>query len=322
MPLVSPSSYTPFFLFRNRHFQTIYPAVVRRIPGVEYRRERLELSDGDFVDLDWVDASSRRVVVLLHGLEGSAARSYIQGMARAFSAAGWNVLAMNFRGCSGETNRLLRSYHAGATEDLRAVVEHIKTSGRFDQVGLVGFSLGGNLLMKYLGEEGKTAWSGLVGAVAFSVPCNLEASVEAISAGSNRIYMRKFLRQLNTKMVEKHRLFPDEIDLTAYDEMKDFYAFDDRYTAPIHGFKNAKEYWRINSCMSFLDEVAVPSLIVNATDDPFLNKACFPFEPARQSDTVYLETPTNGGHVGFISLNRKRHYWSEQRAIQFFLEIG
>ena len=289
----------------------------RKTPNVVFRRERLDLPDGDFLDLDWLKAFSRRVVILLHGLEGNSSRKYIKGMARIFFDHGWSVLAMNFRGCSGETNRLLRSYHAGATEDLRAVVEHIESSGQYDEIGLVGFSLGGNLLLKFLGEEGRTISSSIIGAAAFSVPCDLAGSVNAISAGANRIYMKRFLKQLRRKIEAKQKLFPGEIDLSDYEIMTTFYEFDNRYTAPIHGFKDAFEYWKKNSCISFLPRITVPVIIVNAADDPFLSVTCFPRKEAEASHFLFLEIPDYGGHVGFVSLTHEGQYWSEHRALAF-----
>ena len=317
MPVLPPDVYHPPFLLRNAHLQTVFPAITRTVRGVSYRRERLELDDGDFLDLDWLDRGARRLVALLHGLEGSAASSYMKGMARAFHDAGWDVLAMNFRGCSGEPNRLLRSYHAGATDDLRAVLHHAGKAGRYERIGLVGFSLGGNLLLKYMGEEGRAIASHIVGGVAFSVPCQLASSAEALSTGMNRIYTRNFLHQLRRKMVQKHRQFPGAVNIDGLASVTTFLAFDDRYTAPIHGFRDARAYWRINSCEQYLPAIDAPALIVNALDDPFLGDRCYPREVARRSKTVFLEMPHRGGHVGFIQRNAQRRYWSEMRALKF-----
>ena len=322
MPLINPSTFHPPLFLKNRHVQTIYPAIARRVPDLSYHRERLELPDGDFIDLDWVKAPARRLVVLLHGLEGNTHRSYMKGMAKIFNTNGWSVLAMNFRGCSGEANRLLRSYHAGATDDLRHVLRHASSTGQYDCIGLVGFSLGGNLLLKYLGEEGGALSPSICGAVAFSVPCDLAASVEAMSKPANRVYMKNFLKQLGKKLETKQQRFPEAINLLGYDHLTTFVEFDDRYTAPIHGFENAAEYWRLNSCQVFLPRIQAPTLIVNALDDPFLSESCFPRKAALNSSSLFLETPKRGGHVGFMQLRRTQSYWSELRAIEFLERIS
>ena len=331
MPLIPSDAYIPPFPLRNRHLHTIYPALFRHISDVSYIRERIELPDGDFLDLDWSLNSGRpidiagdradQLCIFLHGLEGSADRSYIKGMVRSFNRNGWDTVACNFRGCSGESNRLLRSYHAGATEDLVAVIEHVSSKFAYSQIALVGFSLGGNLMLKYLGDHGDAIPNVICGAVGISVPCDLAASVEAMSTPSNSIYMKRFMRHLRAKMVVKEADFPGQIDISRLDEITTFQEFDDLYTAPLHGFANADAYWGACSCITRLKEVRVPTLILNAKDDPFLAPACFPVHEAKVNADLFLEMPRYGGHVGFVEKKKDGYYWSERRALDFFSHI-
>ena len=328
MPIVSPAPYQPPFPFKNRHFHTIYPALFRRVQGVTYQRERITLPDTDFLDLDWSRVSgvddktgspeNDQLAIFLHGLEGSADRNYIRGMVRAFNHQGWDAAAINFRGCSGERNRLLRSYHAGATEDLESVIEHVLQHYNYERIVLVGFSLGGNLMLKYLGDTGANVPAQIQGAVGVSVPCDLAASVEAMSVPANSIYMKRFMRHLRAKMIDKAKDYPNEIDLEPLYNMTTFYEFDNRYTAPLHGFENADVYWRTCSCLNGLTNIRIPTLILNAADDPFLAPSCFPQEAAESNEDLYLEVPDYGGHVGFIDWQQDNYYWSERRALDFF----
>lgn len=317
MPLL-PSTYRPPFGCANGHVQSILPVVLRRVPVVTPVRERIATPDGDFLDLDRAEFRSSRVAVLTHGLEGSSRRAYMQGMAGALVRRGWDVVAWNCRGCSGEPNRLLRAYHSGASEDLDAVVQHVQAAGRHEQVALVGFSLGGNMTLKYLGERGDAVDPRIVGAVTFSVPCDLAASSARLAAWTHRIYMRRFLRTMSDKLEAKARVFPGSLDLTGMRGMRTFAEFDERFTAPLHGFTGAGDYWARASSRQFLRSIRVPTLIVNARDDPFLAGGCYPTAEAEQSRFVHLEMPESGGHVGFITFNAPDHeYWSETRAANF-----
>lgn len=313
MPLVERSTYRSPLLLRNPHVHTAWAGLGRRIGDPGYERERLELPDGDFVDLDRLIRGSRRLVIVSHGLEGHAHRPYMRGMARALDRAGWDVVAWNYRGCSGEPNRLLRSYHSGATEDLDAVVQH--TAPAYDEVALVGFSLGGNLTLKYLGERGHAAVARISAAVAFSVPCDLRASSLNLERPANRPYLRRFMHTLRAKIRVKDVLHPGSLDLAGLESVDTFREFDDRYTAPLHGFRDAEDYWARASSGPLVPDIRVPTLIVSSLDDPFLTPDCFPVAAAAASPVVHLETPTHGGHVGFVRF--ARDYWSETRAIDF-----
>ncbi|MBO6778573.1 MAG: alpha/beta fold hydrolase [Rhodothermales bacterium] len=276
-----------------------------------WHRERLELDDGDFLDLDWLVSGRDRCVILSHGLEGNSRRVYMNGMAHAANRAGWDVLSWNYRGCSGEPNRLLRSYHSGATDDLDRIVQRARAD--FGIVALVGFSLGGNLTLKYLGEQGEDA--PVVGAATFSVPCDLAGSSRALAEPAALPYMIRFMRSLREKVRTKHAMFPEEIDVDGLDRMRTFQEFDDRYTAPIHGFRDAEDYWAQCSSRSFISSIRRPALLASALDDPFLSASCIPRELARESEWVRLETPRHGGHVGFVTDHAES--WSEQVAMEF-----
>ncbi len=289
----------------------------RRVAGLQYERERLELDDGDFLDLDWSRAGGRNVVVIAHGLEGSSGGAYIKGMVRAVNRRGWDAMALNFRGCSGEPNRLARFYHSGATEDLWQATAHVGRQG-YERVALVGFSLGGNVTLKLLGELGERAPDWLVGVVGISVPCDLKSSAEAMARPGNRIYMRRFLVDLRAKLRAKQARFPKEMDDSGYDRVRTFRHFDDRYTAPLHGFRGAEDYWAHCSSRFFLETIRRPALLLNAADDPFLAPECFPREVAGRHEWLHLETPGHGGHVGFVGGGlRPDEYYSERRVLEF-----
>jgi len=316
VPLVH-SPYVAPWLLRSGHLQTIYAAVCRRIDGVRYQRERLELSDGDFVDLDWSRVGGRSVVVVSHGLEGSSGGNYVQGMVRAFNRRGWDAAALNFRGCSGEPNRLARFYHSGATEDLWHAARHVAGQG-YERVALLGFSLGGNVTLKLLGELGESVPAWLTGGVGVSVPCDLKGSAEAMACAINRPYMRRFLIDLRAKLRTKQARYPRELDDSGYEALRSFRDFDDRYTAPLHGFRDAEDYWARCSSRFFLEAIRCRTLLLSAADDPFLAPGCFPGELAARHEWVHLEVPRHGGHVGFVGHGlQPDEYFSERRALEF-----
>ncbi len=321
MPLIAPSDYRAPFLLGNGHLQTVYPSLFRRVKWVPYRRERMDTPDGDFLDLDWLSVGAARVAILSHGLEGNTQRAYMRGMARALNRAGWDVLAWNFRGCSGEPNRLLKSYHSGKSEDLHTVIEHVLRPKRYHSVALVGFSMGGNITLKYLGERGEGLAPEIQGAVTFSVPCDLASASEELARPGNQIYMRRFLKMLRQKIRDKMTLFPGQIDDDEFVHIRNFRDFDERYTAPLNGFAGAEDYWEKCSSRPFLPNIRIPALLVNARNDPFLSPRCYPEDIARENPCLYVEMPVSGGHVGFVQWNREGIYWSEQRAVQFLEEF-
>ncbi len=317
MPLVFPSTYRPPFGFRNGHVQTVWPALFRRVPVVTTQRERIDTPDGDFLDLDWSPQRSRWLVVLSHGLEGDSRQSYVQGMARAFVGRGWDALAWNLRGCSGTPNRLPYSYHSGSTGDLQAVLDHVFASGGYDEVALVGFSLGGNITLKYLGDRAGDVDSRIVAGVAFSVPTDLASCAQKMAGRAQGIYMRRFMNGLRTKVREKIRSHPDRVTDIGLDRMRTFREFDGGYTAPLNGFSSAEDYWTQCSSKPVLPDIQVPTLLVNAVDDPFLGEGCHPGAEAGANRRFYFENPYHGGHVGFMANRTCREFWSETRAVDF-----
>ena len=317
MPLLPGSSYQAPLLFSNGCLQTVYPSLARRLDAGLYQRERIDTPDDDFLDLDWSRIGSRKLVILSHGLEGNTHRPYMVGMARMMNRTGWDALAWNYRACSGEINRQLRMYHNGCIDDLDCVVRHALKNGAYDIVALIGFSLGGNLTMMYLGSMGSKLDRRIQRSVVFSVPCDLKAGALELAKVKNYIYMKQFLVSLHEKIKLKMEQMPGVINDDGYGRIRDFRGFDDRYTAPINGFKDAEDYWFKCSSGRFLHAITVPTLIVNALDDPFLADGCYPVRQAEQSTQVHLEMPRSGGHVGFVQFNKDGSYWSENRAVEF-----
>jgi predicted alpha/beta-fold hydrolase len=319
MPVVPHSAYRPAVYLRNGHLQTILPSTLRRVPEVHYRRQQLELPDGDFISLDWALAGAApgaRLGIISHGLEGSSDRPYVRGMARAFNRAGIDALAWNYRGCGGEPNRLPRAYHLGDTADLAAVIDYALRQG-YQEIFLTGFSAGGNVTLKYLGEAPECVPPQVKRAAVFSVPTDLKAGSENISRWQNRVYLRRFMASLRQKMRDKAVQLPGHFDLTGIDELHGFPEFDDRYTAPMHGFASADAYYAHAASGRYLGGINRPALLVNALNDPLLPPSCFPRAAAAASDFLYLETPATGGHVGFAESSPGGEYYSERRAIDF-----
>lgn len=305
------STFTPHPWLRNGHLQTIWPVVFPRRISFAWERERLELDDGDFLDLDWRRQGCPRLAILSHGLEGSSGGIYIQSMAQALVREGWDVLAWNFRGCSGTPNRLKRSYHSGESQDLRTVIT--AAAGAYDQIALVGFSLGGNISLKYAGEAPPHAK--VTAVVAISTPVDLASSALALDRRrDNRLYLRRFLSSLTVKIQEKAVRFPGAIDISRLHQIRTFEEFDGRYTAPLHGFASADDYWTRCSSRPLLPALTVPTLVLNALNDPFLPPPCFPFDEAAANPWLTLETPASGGHVGFVSRGEP---WLERRVSAF-----
>ncbi len=317
MPIIERSSYRPPFMLRNGHLQTVLPSLLRKVPGNLYERERINTPDDDFLDLDWARVGSSRIAILSHGLEGNSRRHYMVGMARMLNQSGWDALAWNYRSCSDEPNRRLRMYHNGAIDDLDQVAAHALNTGRYTAAALIGFSLGGNLTLVYLGTKGAELDARIRKAVVFSVPCDLKASALELARPINRIYMNQFLRSLHGKIRAKMALLPGQIDDDGYERIRNFKDFDDRYTAPMHGFRDAEDYWARCSSGQFIPGIRIPALIVNALDDPFLAGGCYPVRESTASRFVHFEQPRSGGHVGFMQFNRDHSYWSERRAIEF-----
>lgn len=322
MPLVEPSSYRRVPYLFTAHLETIIPSLVRRIRDVNYQRQRLELPDGDFVDLDWLvrDPSMRnKLVIISHGLEGNSSRHYSLGMARYFFKLGWDALAWNCRSCSGELNRLPRFYHHGDTMDLSTVIDEATNTG-YKKIALTGFSMGGSFSLKYLGEKGVEVPKEVVGAVCFSVPCDLAAGGRILDKPHLAFYRRRFLGKIVRKFEAKAIQFPGQFDLQRLRSVTDFEEFNEYFTAPLHGFTGAADFYARASCSPVLNRIAIPSLLVNAANDPLLTPECYPIEIAKASKSLYLEIPRHGGHVGF-PIHASANNWMETRAFEFLTDL-
>ncbi|RMG85334.1 MAG: alpha/beta fold hydrolase [Bacteroidetes bacterium] len=317
MPLTDSPGYVAPRWLRNPHFNSIYAAVFRKVPGVFYERERLLTPDDDFLDLDWSRTGSRRLLIACHGLEGSADRPYMRGMIRHFNRHGWDGLGINFRGCGGELNRKPYSYHMGWTTDLDFMVQKMATQGNYDEIALIGFSLGGNVVLNYLGRKGREVPQIVRKAVAFSVPCHIESANVEINRRRNRLYLWRFMRSLNEKARIKAAQFPGAFAFDPKNPPTSFYEFDEQVTAPAHGFASNRDYWEKTSSLPVLDQICIPTLLVNAADDTFLSAQCYPVELARKHPFFHFEKPRHGGHVGFVEFNNDGSFWSEKRALAF-----
>jgi uncharacterized protein len=303
----------PALLFTN-HLETIYPALLRKVADVQYQRERITTPDKDFLDLDWLKQDSKKLVIISHGLEGSTDRAYIKGMAKLFFVNGFDALAWNYRGCGSEMNKNLRFYHSGATDDLGNVISHADALG-YSEINLIGFSLGGNLTLKYVGEQGDAIPSTIKKIVTFSVPLNLKSSCEKISSPGNWMYSQRFLKSLKKKIADKSKIMSG-LNVSALNEVKTLLQFDNTYTAPLHGFRDAFDYYQQCSAIRFVSAIQRPTLVVNALNDPFLSADCYPTEFSNHPYLTF-EYPERGGHVGFALFNKNGLYWSELRALDF-----
>ena len=290
----------------------------RQPAKLERTRERLWLEDGDFLDLDWhgPHQADAPLVLVLHGLTGSSDSLYVLGLQQALAAQGWASVALNWRGCSGEPNLLPRGYHSGASEDLAEAVRHLRAQRPMAPLYAVGYSLGGNVLLKYLGETG--ADSQLQGAAAVSVPFRLDQCADRIGMGFSRVYQRHFMREMVAYVKDKQRLFAHQgmaerlsilEKLGPLDNMRTFWDFDGRITAPLHGYADAEDYYRRASSRYFLGQIETPTLIIHAADDPFVFPHSLP-EANELSASITFELHAHGGHVGFVegSLSKPGYY--------------
>jgi hypothetical protein len=316
-----PRPFRPLPGLRGAHVQTIAGRLLRRAPPMAFRRERVELPDGDFVDLDFAPPPRPDAprVLLLHGLEGSARRGYALNTYRELARRGLGAVGLNFRSCSGEPNRGPRLYHSGETEDLRYVARLLREQTPGTLCGAVGFSLGGNALLKFLGEEGEHAAGWLRAAAAVSVPYDLGAGADALDASiMGRIYTRVFVRSLVAKAEAKGSLISEHCDLERVRRARSFREFDDAATAPIHGFSGAADYYARSSSRHFLARIRVPTLLLQAGDDPFLPAAAFPHAEVAANPLLQAVITAHGGHVGFIEGPPWRpRFWAEEQVAEY-----
>ena len=312
MPLLE-TRYSPPFPFKNKHLNTICSSLFRKVEPVLFKRKRIETPDDDFLDIDFLENGYKKIVILCHGLEGSSDSKYIQATAKLLSLNGYSIAAMNYRFCSGEINRQLITYHSGKTDDLNTVINYVLPN--YESIYLVGFSLGGNLVLKYNGDGFFDLDSKIKANVAVSVPVDLKGSSISLKQKENLLYKWRFLRTLSKKMHLKHKQYPKELDLKHLKNVKNLTDFDEHFTSKINGFKDANDYYFKASSRQFIPSISKPTLLINAKDDPFLSKSCFPINEATKSKCFHLMTPRYGGHVGFIS--KGDFYWSEYEILNF-----
>jgi len=320
------STFKPAWWLNNAHLQTLYPALMRTTPPpLGLRRERLITPDNDFIDIDWCGEGDQPLIILLHGLTGSSRSGYIKGLQRTLLTQGVRSVALNFRGCSGEYNHSARCYHSGETEDIHFLYQTIRLREPETLLAAVGFSLGGNVLLKWLGEQGNKL--SLFAAIAVSVPLVLSACATKLDHGFSKIYRENLLRDLKhhirakqghlEKLGERQEAGKIE-QLGDLSRIKSFWQYDDRVVARLHGFKNVQDYYQRSSSRQFLKSITIPTLLIQALDDPFMTEEVLP-DVAELSSTIYLEITQGGGHVGFVAGETpfKPDYWLEQRIPEF-----
>lgn len=322
------TTFKPAWWLKNCHLQTLYPALCRRISSPPLRRERLITPDHDFLDIDWCGEGDQPLVILLHGLTGSSQSGYIKGLQHVLLSHNYRSVALNFRGCSGESNHSARCYHSGDTQDINFLYQTLYERESQPPFAVIGFSLGGNVLLKWLGEQGDKL--SLSAAVAVSVPLVLSTCATKLDYGFSKLYRANLLRELKEYIHNKqqrlnflgHQHEAQKIkQLGDLSKIKSFWEYDERVVAKLHGFKNAHDYYRRSSSRQFLKNIAVPTLIIHAVDDPFMTPEVIP-QAEELSKTVQLEITPAGGHVGFVGGKNpfKPLYWLEQRIPEFLLQ--
>ncbi len=329
-PLISSPYRAPAWL-PGGHLQTFYPPLCAARPRVSYRRERWSTPDDDFIDLDWLEirtpetadrdsTDAHPLVALFHGLEGGSTSHYAIALMATLREAGWRGVVVHFRGCSGEINRLPRAYHSGDSAEIDWILRRLRQHNPAVPLYAVGISLGGNALLKWLGEQRSAATSVIRAAAAVSAPVDLMAAGNALGTGFNLVYTRNFLATMKRKTLAKLARFPDLCDRGAMLRSRTLREFDNAVTAPLHGFRDTNDYWTRASAKPLLRDIAAPTLIINARNDPFLPARALPCAE-EVADCVRLELPATGGHVGFIAgAFPGRLDWLPQRLLLFFRE--
>ncbi|AMC10132.1 alpha/beta hydrolase [Lutibacter profundi] len=320
MPIIK-STYQPPFLFKNNHLNTVYKTLFYK-NSISYNRQRIFTPDKDFLDLDFSIVGSNTLVIAMHGLEGSSKSHYLVSAIHYLNSQNIDCVALNFRGCSGEDNNQLYSYNSGKTDDLSVVLNYILEHYSYKNIILLGYSMGGNITLKYMGETNNIP-SEVKGAVAISVPCDLEGSSNVLAKWYNTVYIQKFLKSLKKKTFIKLEKFPENtIDKVAVLNAKTFEDFDNAVTAPLFQFKSAKDYWNKCSSKPFIHAITKPTLLINAIDDSFLSESCYPIKEAKNHKYLTFEIPKYGGHVGFnTSYVKKDLLWSEKRISNYIEHI-
>lgn len=320
MPVIS-SDYSTKFPFTNTHFNTIYRSVFVK-ENMKYNRKRIPTFDADFIDLDFSTVGSKTIALLIHGLEGSSKSGYMTTTAKHLNSLDLDTALFNLRGCSGEDNKLLGSYHSGKTDDVAWIINYLTKNYNYKNIILIGFSLGGNLVLKYLGEQANTTNAKIKGAITISVPVDIDSSEREMEKSKNKIYTRRFLKTMKSKVLNKAEKFPDySPNKQLLNNVKLLKDIENLYTVPVFGFKNPEDYWKKASSKPILKQISIPTLIINALDDPFLGTECYPYKIAEDSNFIFLETPKYGGHVGFLtSFKTTKNNWLPKRIEKFISE--
>jgi len=317
MTAMQENDFKPSWWLRSPHIQTLLPFIFRRRAKLDLQCQQLDLEDGDFLDLNWSKKTQGKIVLVIHGLEGSLDSHYSSGLMQTLEQQGYRPVFMHFRGCSGRVNRLARSYHSGDTADIAAVVKHITEQTGQPVYAAIGFSLGANALLKWLGETGDD--NPLHKAIAVSVPFQYDDAVERLDKGFSKFYRDYLLHSLCKNYRRKFSVMPAQLDVDLK-KIKTLWQFDDEITAPLHGFDNAKHYYKEPSCRQFLKNIQVNTQIIHAGDDPFMYRKSAP-QPDELSQSVKLHLLKHGGHVGFVywrlSLPFRLRYWHEEKICEF-----
>jgi predicted alpha/beta-fold hydrolase len=320
MPVLS-SDFLPTIPFRNGYFNTTYRPLFMKDKAT-YERKRIKTWDQDFFDLDFSLVGSDTLVLLIHGLEGSSESRYMSSNVNHLNSKGLDTVCFNLRGCSGEDNLLLATYHSGKTEDVDFVVNHLIDTYKYKNIIIIGFSLGGNLTLKYLGEKGNNISPIIKGGIAASVPIDIGSAEIEMDKLKNKLYMEMFFKTMKNKILEKAYKFPEyKLDQGKLFKATKFKHLEYLYTVPVFGFESPEDYWEKASSKPYLSNIKKPTLLINAKDDTFLSKECYPHEEAKNSEFFFFEETKFGGHVGFMtSFKPKENKWLEHRIARFIKE--
>ena len=320
MPVLS-SDFLPTIPFRNGYFNTTYRPLFMKDKAT-YERKRIKTWDKDFFDLDFSLVGSNTLVLLIHGLEGSSESRYMSSNVNHLNSKGLDTVCFNLRGCSGEDNLLLATYHSGKTEDVDFVVNHLIDTYKYKNIIIIGFSLGGNLTLKYIGEKGNNISPIIKGGIAASVPIDIGSAEIEMDKLKNKLYMEMFFKTMKNKILEKAFKFPEyKLDQGKLFKATKFKHLEHLYTVPVFGFESPEDYWKKASSKPYLSNIKKPTLLINAKDDTFLSRECYPYEEAENSEFFFFEETKFGGHVGFMSsFKPKENMWLEHRIVRFINE--
>lgn len=316
MPLIYTTYKAPWY-FKNGHLQTVYGSTFRKISQPKYQREQLDTPDGDFLFLDWIKNNNKKLAIITHGMCGSSNETHVKGLVNALSAIHYDVLALNFRGSNDIPNRTWKTYHSGETDDLRFVINEILCRNEYEAIVLTGYSLGGNIILKYLGEQSDQISPLIKRAAVMSVPCDLDGCDLALQKGINKLYLWKFQKDLHKLLKNKVLQYPDKFSYEAFKKAFSLGDYANVYIAPAFGFKDADDYHTKSSSLQYLHKIKIPTLLLQAKDDAFLSASCYPTDIAEKSPYLTLEISQNGGHVGFTRFDKDKYSWADLRLRAF-----